>query len=495
MDYLGRKRLKNVQSEAVRGVLENPSSRILVAPSQEEFRLGWDASVIVAEDEMSAYLTLIPPEDGGEPPSLPGVAQLLADKGIVYGVDEQALRRCVENREYGMEIPAARGIFPVDGTDGKLVFHFSTDFTGAPVILKDGRVDYRTMDLFEQVKAEQVLVTRERAAEGSPGYTVRGRLLKQKPGKEARMPAGKNVELDEERLVMTAKISGRVDFVNHTVTVSDRFFVKGDADLTVGNIDFDGDVVIGGNVISELTIKATRNIEVNGVVEGAKLVAGGSILLKSGMQGNDKGSVEAGGDLTAKYIERTTVRAGGNIVADAILHCRLSSGGSITVRGKYGCIIGGAARAQNSIQAKSIGSSAGLKTGIEVGIALEKRERLSFLTNEVKRLREEQDKFEKILSYLGKMESLPPEKEALKRTVFVGMLQDKQKISEYTAEMEKTEEEIRSAVKGKVHVMDTVYPGVRIAISLGEYKVTSPIRFATFRFSGKEVSFSACELE
>lgn len=491
-----RKKLVQVYPDKVREALDHPSCRVSIAPPQEEYRFGWEAVISVSTDEMEASLLLLPPEDGEEPPSFSDVMERVAEKGIVFGVDEQTVRRCAEAKEYGTEFRIAKGVCPKDGTDGKLVFHFNTECSGVPVIHdKDGRVDYRTLDLFEQVKAGQVLVTREPATEGTPGYTVRGRLLKQKPGKEAKMPSGKNVELDEQRLVMSAKVSGRVDLNGGTVSVSDRFVIKGDADLTVGNIDFDGDVVIGGSIISELTVKATRNIEVSGVVEGARLVAGGNILLKSGMQGNDKGIVEAGGDLTAKYMERTTARVGGSIYSDAILHCRLFSGGSITAKGKYGCIIGGAARAEYSVSAKSIGSAAGLKTSVEVGIALEKRERLNFLSDEVKRLREEQDKFEKILSYLNKMENLPPEKEALKRTAFVGMLQDKKKILEYTEEMNKTEEQIRNSVKGKIHATDTVYPGVRIAISLGEYKVNSPIRFASFRYSGKEVAFSACEIE
>ena len=56
---------------------------------------------------------------------------------------------------------------------------------------------------------------------------------------------------------MFAEKTGRVDYKNRSVTVSSCYTVSGDADLSVGNISFNGDVLIKGNVISDITIEAS----------------------------------------------------------------------------------------------------------------------------------------------------------------------------------------------------------------------------------------------
>ena len=191
---------------------------------------------------------------------------------------------------------------------------------------------------------------------------------------------------------MYAKIPGRVDVVNGAVEVSNCYLIKGDADLSVGDVDFDGFVLIKGNVISDLTIKASGSIEVYGFVEGARLIAGRDITLRSGIQGNDKGVLEAGGDVTAKYIERTKVQAGGNITVDSMINCRAESGGIITANGKHGSIIGGTVKAQNSILARNIGSEASSRTDVEVGIPIAKMTRLEFLREETERVKKNSTK-------------------------------------------------------------------------------------------------------
>jgi uncharacterized protein (DUF342 family) len=290
---------------------------------------------------------------------------------------------------------------------------------------------------------------------------------------------------------MFAEISGRVDYKNRFLTVSSCYTVRGDADLSVGNISFNGDVSIKGNVISDITIEASGNIEVNGAVEGARLIAGGNIVLRSGIQGNDKGFLEARGDVIAKYIERTKVQAGGNIVVDALIHCLAESGNEILAKGKYGSIIGGTVKAQNSVKAQNIGAAVSSKTIIEVGLPLAKRARLKYLGAEMERLHAEIDKYDKIIHYLSHMESLPPEKEQMKKTVIIGKLRDTKLIGEYAGELELLKEDVKRADMGKVHVTDTIYPGVRLTISMGEYTVTTPVKFATFYYKNREVLFTS----
>jgi uncharacterized protein (DUF342 family) len=495
LEYIKRKKIDQLKMDQVLFALEGMPRRVCIAPAQTEYIVDEQALITVSGDQMEAEITLLPPDEAGERLTFEKVMREAASKGVVYGLDGEAIRKVLELRPYGESVCIAKGLLPEDGKDGENVFHFKTELIGELAVdEKTGKVDYKNLNLFEQVKKGQLLVTRTLATQGKPGTTVTGRPLKQKAGKETRLPSGKNVTYDENRMNMFASVSGRVDYKNRTVSVASRYVISGDADLSVGNISFDGDVVIKGNVISEISIQAAGDIEVYGTVEGTKLTAGGNIILRSGIQGNDKGILEAGGDVISKYIERTRVLAGGSIKADALIHCHAESGNVIVVKGRHGSIIGGNIKAQNSITAQNIGSVVNNKTNIEVGIPLAKRARLKFLGAEIERLQAENGKFAKIVNYISHIEKLSPDKEQMKRTVIVGKVKNAKLISDYSSEMRLLEEDIKGAEAGKIHVTDTIFPGVKLTISMGEYTVTTPIKYSTFYCKNREVLFTSCQI-
>ena len=494
MSYVHHKKLQQLSENNMLKALGAFPCRVCIAPPQEEKFCDERALISVSDDLMEAAVCLLPAEIGGGSMTYPKLMDEIASKGVTYGIDENLLKRVLEKKPYGKSVCFAKGVLPEDGKDGELVFHFKTDFDTTPVYKgTDGRVDYKNLELFVNITAGEKLISRIQATEGSAGYTVTGLRLNQKKGKAVKMPAGKNVTYDEERLTMYAAISGRVDYKNRTVTVSSCYTIPGDVDLSVGNITFDGDVVIRGTVISEITINATKNIEVNGAVEGATLIAGGDIVLKSGIQGADKGVLKAGGDIIAKYIERANVQAGGNIVVDALIHCQAESGDCIIAKGKYGSIIGGSIKAQNNITAKSVGSVVNNKTNIEVGLPIAKSARLKHLRKELERLQVECDKFDQIINYLGHKGNLPPEKEQMKKKVIVGKIMNTKLISEYSKELIMLEEDVKKSGTGKVHVTDIIYPGVKLTISLGEYTVEKQIKYSTFYSENREVSVVSCQ--
>ena len=59
--------------------------------------------------------------------------------------------------------------------------------------------------------------------------------------------------------------------------------------------------------------------------------------------------------------------------------------------------------------------------------------------------------------------------------------------------MQQLEEVVKTTKTGKVHVKDTVYPGVRLKISLYDYVVHSPIKYATFKCENREINYTAYE--
>ena len=117
--------------------------------------------------------------------------------------------------------------------------------------------------------------------------------------------------------------------------VSDILEVK-DVDSSTGDIDYEGSVKINGNVCANFSVRAKGDIEVSGVVEGAYLEAGGDIIITRGMNGMIKGTLKAGGNIVAKFIENAKVHADGYISTESILHSDVYAASEVLVSGRRG---------------------------------------------------------------------------------------------------------------------------------------------------------------
>ena len=496
--YISKKNVSQIDDPALRTLTQKKNGRARIAPAQNEFFLGEDIAIDIPNDESEARAKLLEPEQGGAPLELEIAMQKVVQAGVTHGMDMQALKELIEQKHYNIEKVIAVSTPPVDGVDGFLTWHFQTDAKVAhPKELEGGKVDYKQLDLYEPVDEGQKLVTRTLATEGEPGTTVKGREIKQRRGKDVAFPKGKNVDIDEEKTVMTSKFSGLVEVVGNNINVSNVYHVNGDVGPAVGNIDFDGSVQISGNVISGHVIKATGGVFVGGVVEASVINAGGNVEVKRGMQGMDKGNITAGGSISILYIERGRAAAGGSITVDASIHSVLEAGESLYAKGKRGSIIGGRAIAAGEIVASSLGSVSHAQTEIEVGVMPKKRARFDFLTEEIERVTGELAKLDQQETYLDKAkEKLDAETlDKLMRSLVENKRGNEEKLAEATEESAALKRELDEAVNGKVHVYETVYPGVRVTIASDSYKVSDDINFATFKFRDGQITYTPCEIK
>jgi len=494
--HLSRKNISGLNASAVQSLITGRRGRVKIANAQRENVYGEDLVVEILKDEMAARAWLLNPEPGGALMEFDAALKKVRDAGVTNGINEQALGRLLEMKDYEEPFVIAEATPPEDGVDGVLVFHFSTDGrTGKPREIGGGRVDYRSLDLYEPVAEDQLLVTRTEATEGRPGATVTGRTLKQKPGKEIKLPKGKNVNVNDEKTEMRAKCSGMVEFLNNSINVSSVYKVNGDCDLSVGNIDFDGSVHISGNVRSGHVVKASGGISIGGAVEAATIIAGGNVEIKGGMQGADKGRIESGGSISILFIERGTAIADGSINVDVSIHSNLEAGGSIIASGRRGAIIGGQAGAAGDIVANFLGAISQPHTDIEVGVTPRKRVRIQNLEKEIERLKNEIVKLDQLDAYLknGKGKMDPETWDKLFRSGAENRRVDEQGLEEDMVEIEDLKYELEHATESKVHVLDTAFDGTRIIIGNGIYKINTEIQYATFRYKDAEVVYGPCE--
>ena len=260
------------------------------------------------------------------------------------------------------------GTAPVQGHDGKINYRFNTDKKARPKLNEDGTVDFHKLNNISHVRKGDVLAVITPADKGTPGCNVFGVELRPDKVVKVNFNKGNNLAVSEDGLQLISMVDGYATLEGDKIFVSDVYDVPADVDNSTGDIEFNGSVVVHGNVRTGFCIKCGGNIEVYGVVEGADLDAGGDIILHRGVQGMSRCQIHAVGNLVSKFIESATVSVDGYINADSILNSQISAHGDIVVSGKGGSIIGGNVRSTTLIEASNIGTPMGVATSVEVGV-------------------------------------------------------------------------------------------------------------------------------
>ena len=494
--YLKRKLPRGFDAIAARDAMKSLGVPAKIAPAQDAVVLSETFEVIFAKDNMKAFMTMFDPDPDGERYTHDSLVAALEEQGVRFGIDEAAIDVLLTQRTYNKMICCAYGMLPEKGEAGRIEYHFETTLSQKPVISEeDGTIDFYTLNMFASVNAGDKVATRIPPADGIPGMTVRGEALPAAKGAEIAMPRGSNVKAaEDDPNVLLATVSGRVDLKNGRIFVSSQYDVSGDVDLSVGNIDFEGNVVIRGMVQSGFTVRAKNNIIVGGLVEGAVLEAGGDIILRAGMQGAGKGVLDAGGNITASFVERAMLRARGDIYADALISCKVEAQGSLYALGSKGVIIGGTVRATEMIVARQIGTPAGTSTICEVGALPSDRARLKELEKEHKSLEVSFNRLHELTIIVpGPNEEERPERREQRLKAIRLKMQVAKRQQEIIEEIEQIQQRIEGATDSKIHVQDTVFLGTRLSIASSAMAIQADIHFATFRLRTGDMIFVACE--
>jgi uncharacterized protein (DUF342 family) len=265
------------------------------------------------------------------------------------------------------------------------------------------------------------------------------------------------------------------------------YTVDGGVNLSSGNIDFLGNVVINGDVEDGFFVKAAGNIEVNGTVERAELISEGDIIVTQGITGKGAGIVKAGHSVFAKFIENATVESGDMvIVSDGIINSHVDAAHRVLCQGKRATIVGGRVRACDEINAKTLGSPvSGTETVLEVGLPPKLKSDLANLTGKKEQIRKEFEELQRnvqtLINIKKQRKTLPEDKEEALQDL---MAQRQTMIPE----IKKTEEDLVKVqgalstiqVRGRVSASAKVFPGVRIMVRDAREDVRNEYKAATF---------------
>lgn len=463
----------------------------------EEQRIDGQVNVSVDKDMMRAFVEVTGPEEGGVPCSLEQVRKALADKGVVYGIKEEALQQAVLAENWRRDILIAEGVAPVDGINASIIFKFPLPKERiGPKVDDKGNVDYHDLGLIYNVKKGTLLAERIPAIEGEPGTNVMGNQIPPKKPKELRLPRGKNTVADNEERFLYAATDGHVTIMDNKVVVDPVLHINGNIDYSTGDIDFIGNILISGMVNSGFKVKAEGDIEINGFIEGADVTATGSIVVKGGIAGGLKSLVKAGENIYARFVENSRVEAGKDvIVKDAIMQSFVKAGGSVRVSDRKALIVGGCIQAFQEVESKVLGSQLATQTIVEVGINPLFRAEYQNLVKQKTEKKKLFDNLSNNLQIFQRSGVSPDNLSENKRRTLLKMLEDFKKLRQEMAEIEERiiylEEEFEKGSMARVKVLETVYPGVRISIGQSMYIVNDIVKFAAFVSDQGEVKLTS----
>lgn len=428
---------------------------------------GWCESSI-STDGMKVTAVLYPPTSAMSDADEAEIRSGLASMKIRYGLIEENIRRMVQEKLYFVPVIVAAGTEAVEGYDAELTYNFSTTVSNKPQVNDDGTVDFHKLDLINKVNAGDVVAQIKPEYSGENGMDVYGNVIKPKKVYRKIFKYGRNLKVSDDGLQLISLVTGHVKLENDKVFVSDEYEISADVDTATGDIDFDGNVHIKGNVLAGFKVKASGNVVVDGVVEGAEITAGGNIILQRGIQGMNKGVLTAGGNIASNFIENARVIAGKDIDTDAIMHSKVTARGNIEIHGRNGYLIGGFVRAGNLISAKTIGSDMGTNTIIGVGSDPELLIELDNIMKQINKESKDKAQLSQLISLLRRKQDtegkLEPDKvemfqKAMKNMILLDNSINKQK-NEYNAKSELLVENKDARIK----VNGSIYPGVKIEI-------------------------------
>ena len=487
LDALANQQIVEYNRQAVEGAVRSHDSSPVKIGEAPQKKPDAEINVIVSRDRMEAFLQI---DLGGDAarPSPEMILDRLRKAGVSNGILEEAIPSAL--RQSNLRVLCAKGKAPENGQDAQVQYFIDLSQRGKPADLVDGGVNFKDLGLYISVEKGQVLAEKSPATPGVAGVDVCGNPIPAKPGKDIVLHPGTNIHVvDDVKLVAAA--GGNLVVTGGKISISPILQIKGSVDLSTGNINFAGDVVIQGSVTEGFSVKAGGNVDIAGMVSGGT-VEGFNVTVRQGIVGLNKAVICAADTVAAKFVENAKIFADQDIlIQDVVLHSHLSAGKKVRVEGRRGQIVGGVIAAGDEIVAKTAGNSSTTPTDLQAGVNPKLREEYLNLRKELKTMEASLDQIQKGLFTLRSMDQsqLPPEKKELllkiTRAQFTTMGQV-ETMRKRLCEVEAAYEELKG---GQIKISDYIYPGVKITIGALVKPIQEELRFVTFYAEAGEIKF------
>lgn len=454
--------------EINRSIFSNDTEEFTAIPTS---KVEYSDSMYVGltDDRMKAVARFYPGSLNGGKMSAKDIMAGLQQKGVKFGIDQEAIMQFLANPVYCTDITLAKGNPPVEGHDARIEYFFNTNPNTRPAYNEDGSVDFHTLDVISQVYKGQLIAKLFPEDRGKNGRNVLGTDTLPRPVKPSFLQVGRNITLSEDRTEAYSDVTGHATLVNGQVFVSDIYEVPADVDNSTGDINYDGNVYVKGSVREGFKITAKGDVIIDGTVEGAEIYSGSQIVIKRGVNGMNRGLLKANGNIISKFIENAKVYCGGYVDTGSIIHSGVVAKGDVIVNDKKGFISGSVVKSGGRVEAQTIGSSMGSATKIEIGIDPDTKEKYSQLDADIRRMNAENAKVMPIIKnykeLISQGQTLDPKNKEYYIKLKQLLVNNKEKLEPSIKEFEMLKQELEKGQDAKIIVSRDIYPGVTVICS------------------------------
>jgi uncharacterized protein (DUF342 family) len=397
----------------------------------------------------------------------------------------------------------ARGKLPIDGKDAyiKLLVESAQDRILKPKKREDGSVDMRDLGDIICVKIGDPLAKKIPLTDGISGYTVTGDILEPAPGADVQMSVGEGTVLSpKNNNILISTLVGLPRIIENGMQVDSVYHLK-NVNVGTGHVNFEGSVIIDGDVGEGMKVTASGDISIGGFVESATLDAGGDITIGTGIIGKKQEvedldvakismsvNIKAEGNVFAKYSQYADITCDSLHIEKQIMHNIVKVDKTLWVGSKdkaNGKLIAGHISAGESVCAGIIGATAGSFTFITFTDKLnEYSARIADIDESIQNA---SDKSSALKVAVNKLKKLPKDKarpEILAKVI--STYQDHIKQMDTFLFEKKSLEDILQEYMTSVYVdaNEKVYHGVQVTV--GEFHDKTRREYGPTRFTYKE---------
>jgi hypothetical protein len=245
------------------------------------------------------------------PYTIEQVNTTLRNEGVTFGILPEAVRQAVTSLKE-QNIIVAQGSEPVPGEDETVQEYFSHSVKRNQNADNTDGIYFYNHQVISQSKLGDLLAQIKPGRPGKPGQTVTGKEIPAPPIKFVQLHAKNGVRVVDGKKVFSVD-HGRPMVEGNMIrfyNVVKQHYQNKDVTKKTGDIHFNGDLIINGNVFESATVTATGNITINGDAYSANIQAGQGVYIQGAAIGstiNASGSTTVFNKATAIFDQLHTV--------------------------------------------------------------------------------------------------------------------------------------------------------------------------------------------
>lgn len=422
--------------------------------------------------------------------TLEEIQSIISEIPIKLMVNYDKIAELVEyNLKYGEGVMCVfvEGRKPIDGNVRKVILDY--DFTiDTGKESETGNMDFKDRGFIHNIEAGIQIAHFIEEKPSMDGLDIYDALMEAHHDEDPCYKVGKNITVDDDGIVIRSGIRGILNNHNNTLSVSTVAEID-KVDLSTGNIEVNGSLIIKDNVEPGFLIKTEGDIFVHGNIEDADIECAGNLIVSGGIIGGANSIIKVNGKIYSGFIRNASIVCKGDLLSNQLVNAEIACNDRVIILEGKGVIIGGNVKALNGVWAKSIGSMSETKTTITVGRDAEADEEFKNIVITIKSNKEE---ISKIKSLLGTeyfknpkafIERIPPNKRDTIKDILKRITNLVRETSQLEAKRDVMSSEFEKLSHSSITAMEGFFSGVTIYIS-------SMRKYISKKISGTEYFYS-----